>query len=186
MVPRLAAYTSGTFHPALPWDALIPCVPSMLWIYLFGVLIPLLPAWLLRGEAFLRAVRAYAILIVASTAAFILLPTDATALRLACPPHEVLDTLYAIDMGTNLFPSMHVGFATLAALCLRSVGSHWTGAFFFAALLQAAAACLVKQHYSADVLGGAALAWGAHALAFRSSLPVSTIEPASIQPNSRK
>lgn len=182
IAPRWSPGAAAAFDPALPWDARLPCVPGLLWVYLLGVLLPLLPTWLMRGEAFLRAARAYALLIAASTAAFVLLPTDAGALRAACHAHGMLNALFVIDMRSNLFPSLHVGFATLAALCLRSAGSRWSGALLIAALLQAVAACLVKQHYLADTVVGAALAWGAHALAFWRSPST----PAPIQPSSCK
>ena len=182
IAPRWSSGTAAAFDPALPWDARLPCVPGLLWVYLLGVLLPLLPAWLIRGEAFLRTARAYALLIATSTAAFVLLPTDAGPLRAACYEPGMLNALFAIDMRSNLLPSLHVGLATLAALCLRSAGSRWSGALIIGALLQAAAACLVKQHYLVDTVAGAALACIVHALAFWRSPST----PAPIQPSSCK
>lgn len=172
--------------PSLPWDALLPCVPQALWLYLPGMAIPFVPALLLPQADFLRAARAHALLIGASTLLFCLLPTDAAALRAQCPASAALASLQALDMPSNLFPSLHVGFAVLSAQCLRDLAPPWRVAGIAMAVLQVLAVCLVKQHYLADAAAGAALAWAAHAVALRPSTVVRPAAGGSVHPSSSR
>lgn len=163
--PLVAGHTS-VFSPSLALDGRLPCMPALVGVYLLGLATPFVPALLLPRHAFLRAVSAYALLIAAATLAFVLLPTDGIALRSTCPAHWALGMLHRADVASNLFPSLHVGFSTLAALCLRSARSRWTAWCFGMAWLQAIAVCLVKQHYLADAAAGALFAWAAHGFAY--------------------
>jgi membrane-associated phospholipid phosphatase len=69
----------------------------------------------------------------------------------------------AADESQNLFPSMHVGLATLLALVGARRSKAWAWALGGSAVVIAASTLLVKQHYLVDLPAGAAVGW----LAFR-------------------
>lgn len=162
----LVAGQTAVFDPSLPLDFRLPCVPALVNVYVLGLATPFVPALLLPWHLFLRSVLAYALLIAAATLAFVILPTDGIALRSTCPAHWALGMLHDADVQSNLFPSLHVGFSTLAALCLRSARSRWATWLFGMACLQAIAVCLIKQHYLADAAAGPLFAWAAHRVAY--------------------
>ncbi len=95
--------------------------------------------------------------------------------------HIVLDTLFRADHPYNTFPSLHVAQACILALFFLKYAAHWPfglakpakpypairqnrfalGVLIFhgvSAILIAASALLIKQHYIADAASGALLA----------------------------
>jgi membrane-associated phospholipid phosphatase len=66
--------------------------------------------------------------------------------------------LQAQDPATNTFPSLHVANSLLCTAALHRAGHPaWRGVAVLAACI-AVSVLLVKQHWIADVLGGAVLA----------------------------
>lgn len=153
---------------ALALDALIPCLPALTPLYLLGIVMPVLPAFLLPAERFFATWRAYAFAIAACALLFALLPVTTEALRAACPvPGRTLPALLrSIDPPVNAFPSLHVALAGLAALALRDQAV-WGKLALAHALLQAMVVLLVKQHQLLDVVGGVAVAALANQLFIR-------------------
>jgi PAP2 superfamily len=84
-------------------------------------------------------------------------PSSAT-LNVAHVSEWAVATLYSIDPPYNLFPSLHLSIAVLAAL------SSWKAARLYGTLalvgvgLASASVCTVKQHFFADALSGFILA----------------------------
>ncbi len=70
----------------------------------------------------------------------------------------VLGMVRAIDPVTNCFPSMHVAFATLAALVVVRHDPPIGKILFLTTALISASTLLVEQHWLADCVLGAALA----------------------------
>lgn len=64
----------------------------------------------------------------------------------------------ALDPPTNCFPSMHVAFATLAALVVRRHDRLGGGLLLSSAALISVSTVLIDQHWLADCVLGAALA----------------------------
>lgn len=105
--------------------------------------------------------------------------------------HFVLDTLFRADHPYNTFPSLHVAQACILALFYSKYSARWAWGcsvsrpdahpavrknqfafcvlFFHAisAVLIAASAVLIKQHYLADAAAGALLAWAMAFIFFR-------------------
>jgi hypothetical protein len=150
---------------------------AFVWIYLLGLILPFIPALLLPLPLLPRAAVAYGALIGSATMVFSLFPTDGRYLRSACgDPDWPLDLVYRLDPATNLFPSLHVGLATLVVLCLRHVQSRWTAPVVILACVQPVAVLLVKQHTLADVLAGSFLAFAVYQGIFASRTGIS-IQP---------
>jgi hypothetical protein len=156
----------------LEWDAMIPCLPALVPLYLVGVLVPVLPALLVPSGRFFAIWRSYAFVIVSSVLLFALLPVTTLGLRADCPsaPGTLLHLLRSIDPPVNAFPSLHVALACLAALALRGLPV-WGRLAAAHAVLQAGVVLLVKQHQIVDVAGGVALAFLAHLLFLRPDAP---------------
>ena len=76
-----------------------------------------------------------------------------------------LRTVYGADGGYNCFPSMHVGLSHLAAWTLRDVDRKVAPWAWALAILISVSTLLLKEHYLADVVAGALLAFAAHRLA---------------------
>ncbi|KSV72236.1 hypothetical protein N183_27085 [Sinorhizobium sp. Sb3] len=153
------------FDPALPADWLLPCVPALVPVYAIGVFWPLTLAWLTPRALLVRVAAGFALVSALSAALFKLLPSDGRALRGQCAPvtDPALALLQQLDPPIHLFPSLHVGYALFTALCIGLALPRWRWPAMAIALLQGFAVCLVKQHFIADVIAGAAIA----ALAYR-------------------
>ena len=157
----------------LTWvDRTVPFNPEWTWIYLsIYLMLPAVPfltvgrdrlSAYLRGAGFMSSV---------AFAFFYLLPVELP--RPHDPSHHPLyAALTAIDRPLNCFPSMHVGFAVFSMLFLQRVRRTewpelpvvwlWLGWIWAAAIVFSTLA--TKQHYLADLLAGAALAWASERL----------------------
>jgi len=147
-------------------DRHVPFVAGSVWIYLAGMVCPVLPAVVVRSRAlFRRTGLAYVAAIVLSAATFAVWPVSSAGLRadLASSGADglsgmALRTLYALDPPTNLCPSIHVALGALAALAIvKAVPQLSLPAIAMVALV-AASVCTVKQHFVLDVVGGLLLA----------------------------
>lgn len=176
------------FDPSTVIDPCLPCVPWLIWVYMLGFMLPLIPAAIMPAELFMRAVGAYALVIASASLVFVLLPTDGRPLRAQCDGTSdwALATLQRLDTSANLFPSLHVAFAVLAALCVRRAGSRGGPLLFATAVAQAITVCLVKQHYVMDAVAGALFGLAAYAVAFSISDRCRPASGAGIQSCSSK
>ena len=109
----------------LPIDDWIPLIPATIWCYVWVYTVMLYPVFTVRERALFRRVTlAYAVVITISLGFYALLPVTSIHLR---PDLSQLDLRvfhnwglrvnYALDPPLNLFPSLHLSIATLAALC---------------------------------------------------------------------
>ena len=154
----------------LPLDAAIPFVLGSVVVYWSILPMGLLPIFVVRDPALFRRVAlAYSLAIGISLAVFVVLPVtskdfrvDAAAFAGAGFAGWLLQLLYTLDPPLNLFPSLHLALAFLAALAAwcthRGVGVlalAWTACI-------AVSVCTTKQHFAADVVAGIALGALAH------------------------
>ena len=161
------------------WDLKIPFVAWTVWIYLWLFPAALLPLFVVRcPRLFRRTIAAYTIVIVVSLAVFATFPVTSRHLREAAgaldaarlSPWAVL-TLYRLDPPLNLFPSLHLSIALLAAL------SAWTASRLYGTLtgvgvvLVAISICTVKQHVLADAVGALVLSGVVYAGVLRPYAP---------------
>lgn len=145
-----------------PLDDLVPFVPAAMLGYGLVYVVPLSLLWLERTEAGVRrmwraALAAYAI----AAPFFVLLPVedaDPPLIPVSWDEH-LLAWNRAADTSQNLFPSMHVGLATLLALVGARRSRAWGLALGAAAVVIAASTLLVKQHYVVDLPAGAIVGW---------------------------
>ena len=166
-------------------DARIPFIAGSVWIYLGLFPTAFLPLFVVRcPRLFRRTVLAYALAIAASLAVFAAYPVKADGLRVDV---AVLDLtrfapwavalLYRIDPPYNLFPSLHLSVALLAAASAWKASRRVGAAVFAGVLPIAASICTVKQHFVLDAAGGAALALVSYALVLHRYEPVSGEAP---------
>lgn len=157
---------------ATPLDDAIPFVLGSVVVYWSILPMALLPIFTLREPALFRRVAlAYSAAISVSLAIFVAFPVTSAGIRVATESNAasgfatwLLHLLYTLDPPLNLFPSLHLALATLAALSawrvnrtLGAVALGWTACI-------AVSVCTTRQHFVADALAGialGALAYGA-------------------------
>jgi membrane-associated phospholipid phosphatase len=146
----------------------------------------LLPLFLVRcPDLYRRTLVAYTLAIAASLVVFVVVPVTSTGLRIdpgTLDPRRfaswAVALVYRVDPPYNLFPSLHLSIALLAA------GAAWKAkrAYGVAALaggaLIAVSICTVKQHFVLDAAGAAALSAGIYTLVLRPYTPRPAIDPA--------
>lgn len=147
-------------------DDAIPFLPSFMWAY-EGVYTALLyPVFVVRCQRLFRRVAwGYFWVATVSIVIWALFPVAATNLR---PDVTHLDTSvfhcwglrvnYALDPPLNLFPSLHVAIATLAALSAYKARPLYGALGAVGAVLITLSTVFVKQHFVADGVGGIVLA----------------------------
>lgn len=167
-------------------DHRIPFIPASVWVYLWLFPASLLPLFLVRcPRLFRRTLLAYGIAIAVSFLAFVVFPVTSDALRVDRATLDVTHVsawavalLYRLDPPVNLFPSLHLSIATLAALAARKARRSYGAAAAVGVLLVGVSICTVKQHFVLDGLGGAALAAAVYAFVLRSYVPAKGSDPA--------
>ena len=154
-----------------PLDAAIPFLPWTYAVYTSFFALIIGAAWLLDGREYLRMLGAVLLANAVCYLGFILFTAHypRPSLESIAPGfwREQFRRMYASDNAGNTFPSIHVAITMLAALRLwhRRGGAWW---MLWASLISLST-LTVKQHYLVDVLGGFAVAWGVHALLFRTA-----------------
>lgn len=148
------------------FDEAIPFLPQFMWAYEGVYTFLLFPMFVVRCQRLFRRVAwAYFWVATVSLVIWALYPVTAIGLRpdvtnLATDSFHTwgLRVNYALDPPLNLFPSLHVAIATLAALCAGKARPLWgawgavgTGAICLAVVF-------VKQHFVADAVAGVLLA----------------------------
>jgi len=158
-----SAAIAGALHDAIPliprtrWDAAVPFLPWTIIPYATLGLLTLVPAWFADASTFRRMLVASALALLGSAVCFILYPH-----AIERPPADqagawamIFTALHAIDPARNTCPSLHVVFAVLVPLALRS----WWTCLWGAAV--AASALTTGQHALVDAAGGIVLALAA-------------------------
>jgi len=153
-------------------DASIPFIAGSVWIYLGLFPTAFLPLFVVRCRRLFRlTILAYVLAITASLLVFVAFPVTSTHLRVDAGALDLsrfapwaVALLYRLDPPYNLFPSLHLSIALLAALSAWKA-SRAVGAAALAIVLPIAVSiCTVKQHFVLDAAGGAALAFVLYAL----------------------
>jgi membrane-associated phospholipid phosphatase len=146
-------------------DALLqklPLLPSFTAIYLGVHVFSMIPYCVLPEARLLRRYLLGNMLIVLLSAiAWVTLPV-----RLDRPPFEpgndfgswLLTGVYRFDPTTNCFPSAHCAVAVYSAIALRIASRRLFAWGIFSAVAICVSTVMTKQHYVADVAGGAVLA----------------------------
>jgi membrane-associated phospholipid phosphatase len=169
----IGAFVAGghTHRPLSPLDAWFPLEPAWSLVYLSLFLAALLPVFVVHQQELIRrVVLMYLCTWLSAFALFLLYPT-------AAPAHAkvvgddftdiLMRGLYGSDVPYNCFPSLHVAQCYLAANCCYKVHRGTGIAAFAWATLVALSTLYTKQHYVADVIAGAALAFAISQLFLR-------------------
>ncbi len=147
-------------------DRAIPLVPAFMYIYA-GIYTALLyPLFVVRCQRLFRRVAlAYLTVIALELICFAVFPVSAVELRGDVSQLDMrvlhewgLRLNYTLDPPYNLFPSLHVSIAILAALCAWKARPVFGVFGMLGALAITVSVCFVKQHFAVDALAGAALA----------------------------
>jgi len=79
-------------------------------------------------------------------------------LDISSPADWAVSLLYAIDPPYNLFPSLHLSIAALAAVAAWKAAKPYGAIAFVGVVAIGVSVCTVKQHFLLDALGGLGLA----------------------------
>lgn len=154
------------------WDDRVPAVPWSIWIYVIYYPLILTPIFLVKDRAqLLEVLIAYLIVTVTAWISFLVIPVrmaypDLTCHGLNC---SMLEHLYSVDQGVNVFPSLHAAHSVLAAAIFCRYRSRLSGLMILGASLVCIAALLTRQHYLVDLPAGMLLGLGAWAITRRLS-----------------
>lgn len=171
---------------AFAFDERIPFISHSVWIYLLVFPAALMPLFVVRcPRLFRRTAVAYLSVMAVSFICFSSFPVTSTGLR---APLEVLDlsypsdwavsVLYALDPPFNLFPSLHLSIASLAAISAFKANRVFGIVALISVGFIGVSVCTVKQHVLLDVLGGLALALIVAAVFLRSYRVKDGVNPA--------
>ncbi|KAF0243802.1 MAG: hypothetical protein FD180_3057 [Planctomycetota bacterium] len=160
-------------------DARLPFVPASIWAYSWVFPAAFAPLFVVRSrELFRRVVVAYAIVMVISFLAFALLPVTSRRLRADVSGLDparfsqwAVALLYRLDPPLNLFPSLHLSIAAIAALACWKADRRTGWLMAVGVALVGLSICTVKQHFVLDGIGGLALAGIAWGFTFRNYRP---------------
>jgi len=153
------------------WERHTAFVPGFIYVYLSIFLVFLLPLFFLDK----RQIRALAATFVLATliagVIFLLLPAELPFVRPETVPGHgfVFRWLYRFELPHNLFPSLHVTYATLfigTAIHVETSTPLRTALFAWLLLLLVSV-ILVRQHTIIDIAGGLALAAASYRAVYR-------------------
>lgn len=167
-------------------DDRIPFIAGSVWTYLLIFPSALLPLFVVRCQRlFGRTAFAYAIAITVSLFCFAFFPVTSRELRAGTAMLDLgrasdwaVATLYSIDPPYNLFPSLHLSIAVLAAFSVWKAARRYGIAAFVTLVFVAVSVCTVKQHVVLDVAGGGALGAVISFFVLRPYGPQAGVEPA--------
>jgi len=156
-------------------DARIPFVPESIYVYAAVYWMITLPIFVIDSPAlFRRTALAYGAIVTVCLLCFLLVPVSGDGLRpdlarVEADPFVVwgLALNYALDPPVNLFPSLHLAGATIAALAAGRARTAYGVVAGAAVVPVAVSVCTVKQHFWLDAAAGVALAVAAWALVLR-------------------
>lgn len=148
--------------PQVPVDLRIPLVMGTIWLYLPGYVgcFLLCVAALEDRRAFRSALVAFLAVAVVATGTFVTWPVPSPP-RAPVPTgtatFALLGWLYAHDPPANAFPSLHVANAGMCAAITASTHPRWRWTAWTLAIAVIVSTLTLRQHWVADVVGGAAL-----------------------------
>ena len=167
-------------------DNKIPFVVHSVWIYLLIFPSALIPLFVVRCQRlFRRTAVAYAAAISVSLICFAVFPVTSARLRVDQATLDLrhasdwaVATLYSIDPPYNLFPSLHLSIAVLAAFAAWKAARLYGSAVFVTLAFIGASVCTVKQHVVLDALAGVSLGAFVGGIVLGPYRPDAGVEPA--------
>jgi len=170
LINRVSAARSSFYDVSLGFEHKIPFMPEFIFGYLVVYLSVVMAYVVIDDMAdWMRTVRSFLISTTISYAFFLALPV-----RMDMRPELVAGSgisewatrlYYIVDLPYNCFPSLHVTYPVLATMLVWGTKRNWRWAFLAMAAVVSVSVVLVKQHYIADVVAGAANAAAGYWLA---------------------
>ncbi len=162
----LSAYVPWQVHVALPFEPFLPLVPAAAVPYtsLAGLLLLVPLAGRTRANV-LPVFRGLVAQTLVAAVCFVVLPVAREPWLDPPPTTAFMAMADAMNLDRNYLPSLHVSYATTAALALARRGRGWGAVGWTWALAITAATLLLRYHYVLDAAAGLALAaaadwWG--------------------------
>lgn len=145
------------------WESQIPFVPGFVYVYLSIFLVFLLPLFYLNGEQIRAISRAFIFATSFAGGVYLLLPAELYFDRPpSVPGHEfAFKWLYTLALPHNLFPSLHVTYASLfiGVIAVEEPSSTLKAGLAAWWLLLIASVFLIRQHQLLDAIAGIILAF---------------------------
>lgn len=155
-----ARFADGSLTPLALWsaaDGFVPLVTLFVFPYLLYIPVLISPGLLpLDFGDFVEGCAGYVVASTIAFAFFLTIPARMEYPALACGgvACTLLQGLYDMDGGLNVFPSLHVSHCLLAAVTAARSPSRGRYAVWAAALAVSSATVLTKQHYVVDLPAG--------------------------------
>lgn len=167
----LTAIRSEHYRLFFDWESQIPFVPGFVYVYLSIFLVFLLPLFYLDRQQIRALSAAFMIATCFAGVVYLLLPAELYFERpQSVPGHEfVFKWLYKLALPHNLFPSLHVIYASLfigVAVTEESSGL-FRGVLAVWWLFLIVSVFLVRQHQFLDVIAGILVALLCYRLVYR-------------------
>lgn len=160
----VSAYNEGRpfYNLAISIDYKIPFIPHFVWTYILYYIVVLLPVMAVEDIVeFRRMALAYLMMYFIGFTTYILFPVKMVRPELTGTGYSVwmLKKIFNADNGYNVFPSMHVANAFLAAFFSYRFKKLYGVFVYLIAFLITISTLFVKQHYIVDLFAGIALAY---------------------------
>lgn len=166
----LTSIRGGHFLLYFDWEARIPFIPGFVYLYLSIFLVFLLPIFSLQTKKIRALAGAFLTATLVAGLIFLILPAESHFERPdIVSGHEfVFEWLYTFELPHNLFPSLHVTYATLimSVVAREESSPMMTSGLGLWWLLLISSVLLIRQHQVIDIIGGCALAGGCYRLVY--------------------
>lgn len=155
------------FAPGTPLDDMLPLVPEMIWAYylFYPAFFAVAAITLANRRGMYEAVVTYVTTAAAGFLIFFLLPSRMDQPDVSsCPTVScrVLDHMYQLDDGFNIFPSLHVAYPVAVWFMFRKYSPQLLLPFGVVVVLIMASTVLLKRHYLWDIPTGALLGYATY------------------------
>lgn len=158
-----------------PLDDALPFLPVFMWGYVVVYTMLFIPVFTVKSpRLFRRVCLAYFVVVSACLLTWLVFPVTALGLRADLSGLDMTQfhnwgtkVNYTLDPPMNLFPSLHMAIAVIAAYSAGCANRTHGRLAAFPVALVALSIVLVKQHFVADGLAGALLGAAVYALVLR-------------------
>lgn len=166
----LTSVRNNRYTLSFDWELQTPFVPGFVYVYLSIFLVFLLPLFYLSSDQIRALSKTFLAATVLAGIVYFFVPAELAFDRPhTVPGHEfVFKWLYTLALPHNLFPSLHVTYATLfIGLAVREERSSILQAGLAVwLLLLMISVLLVRQHHIVDIAGGMVLAFACYRLVY--------------------
>ena len=163
--PVFQKHSLNVWSPKTVFDSYIPFWPFMVIPYMFYIPLLITPLFLSLEKKYLNllAIQLFSASIINYACSFFIsAQISSRAILTESSSHfflKLVEYLYSVDVGSCLFPSMHVMHPLLISFCLWKIRHKLRGIILTAALGLSVSTVFVKQHFFLDSVAGVLFAW---------------------------